>query len=127
MKKILIVDDDAEFVDATRAVLEKNGYNVVSANNGKHGLEKAKQEKPDMLLLDMMMDYDSEGFDLVQTLSATDETKQIPIVVLTGIRKAASLPFEQAKNAYTLNIRQILEKPVKPDVLIDAVKKALQQ
>lgn len=121
-KKLLIVDDDQDFLEATKIVLETNGFDVVWAVNGDRGYELAKSEKPDLMLLDVMMTYDSEGFDLARKLKNDTTTEKIPIIVITSISKAQR--FEP--NEDWLPAKKILEKPVKLPELLSAISDALK-
>jgi CheY-like chemotaxis protein len=124
-KKILIIDDDPDFIEATSTLLEANGYEVMSAPDGDNGFKKAKSEKPDLMLLDVMMTYDSEGFDLAIKLRDEPQTKQIPVIMITGIRRAKTLPFGIEPDSDWLPVKNILEKPVKPELLLSTVAEAL--
>jgi CheY-like chemotaxis protein len=123
--KILVVDDDADFVEATTTLLEAKGYDVVSAANGEEGYTKAKAEKPHAMLLDVMMTHDSEGFDVARKLKEDPATKGIPVIMITGIRKSKSLPFSFEPDDDWLPVNVVLEKPVKPDQLLKTVEEAV--
>lgn len=127
MAKILVVDDDADFLEAQKTLLNAKGYSVIGAPNGEEGYQKAKTEKPDLLLLDVMMTYDSEGFDLARKLKEDPSTKYIPVIMITGIRKAKGLPFSFEPDEDWLPVKAVLEKPVKPDELLKKVEEALKQ
>ncbi len=124
-KKVLMIDDDAEFVEAISNLLDARGYEVVTASNGKDGIEMAKQEKPDLILLDVMMTTKSEGFDVAREMHADESIKNTPIVMMTGIRKEMSLPFGFEPDEEWLPVKEILEKPVKPEVLLKTLNKHL--
>ena len=85
MKKILIIDDDKEFVEIIKQILETNDYQVASAGSGSEGLEKAKTEQVDLFIIDVMMETWSEGFNVVEALSKNEQTRRIPRILLTGI------------------------------------------
>jgi CheY-like chemotaxis protein len=121
--KVLMIDDDPEFIEAISNVLDAKGYDVVSASNGKDGVEMAKAEKPDIILLDVMMTTKSEGFDVARELSANPDLKKVPVIIMTGIRREMNLPFGFEPDADWLPVKEVLEKPVKPEVLLSAVKK----
>ncbi len=125
-KKILIIDDDPDFVAASRMLLETKGYIVVSAPDGETGFSMAKTEQPALLLLDVMMTYDSEGFDLAKKLKDDRSTNHIPVVMVTGIQRAKSLPFGFEPDDDWLPVKHILEKPVKPELLLSTVAGALK-
>ena len=125
-KKVLMIDDDPEFIEAITNVLDAKGYEVVSASNGKDGVEKAKAENPDIILLDVMMTTESEGFDVAREIAKDENAKNIPVIILTGIRKAMSLPFGFEPDETWLPVKEVLEKPVKPEVLLKAIKENIR-
>jgi DNA-binding response OmpR family regulator len=120
--RVLIIDDDFDFVEAVTNVLDAKGYDVDSAPNGKAGLAKARQQKPDITLLDVMMTYKSEGFDVAREMHKDNKLKDVPIIMITGVKKEMSLPFGFEPDEEWLPVRGILEKPVKPEVLLKAVE-----
>ncbi len=119
--KILIVDDDPDFVEAMATLLEAKGYQIESANSGEEGFKKAKAVKPDLMLLDVMMTHKSEGFDIARNIKSDNATKDIPVVIVSGIRKEMNLPFGFEPNEEWLPVKAVLEKPVKPEVLLKTV------
>jgi CheY-like chemotaxis protein len=123
--KILVVDDDVDFVEATTTLLEAKGFDVVSAANGEDGYTMAKAEKPHVMLLDVMMAHDSEGFDVARKLKEDPATKGIPVIMITGIRKSKALPFSFEPDEDWLPVKVVLEKPVKPDDLLKTVNEAV--
>ena len=124
-KTILMIDDDPEFVDATSNLLDAKGYEVISASNGRDGLEKAQKNKPDLILLDVMMTTKSEGFDVAREMHKDETLKKTPVIMITGVRKEMNLPFGFEPDETWLPVERLLEKPVKPDVLLDAVSKII--
>lgn len=126
MAKILIVDDDHELIDATTAVLEEHSHNVLSAYTGLEGFNMAKLEKPDLILLDVMMEHDSVGFEIARALHEDEATKNLPVIIITGVRKAKNLPFNFEPDEEWLPVKAVLEKPVSPELLIESVEKALK-
>jgi CheY-like chemotaxis protein len=126
-KTILIVDDDTDLVEAMSTLLEAGGYQVVTASNGQEGFDKAKSQAPDLMLLDVMMAHKSEGFDIARNMKADKATQEIPIVMITGIRKEMNLPFGFEADADWLPVKAVLEKPVKPDVLLKTVAEYIKK
>ncbi len=124
--KVLIVDDNEELVDATTNLLEAKGYNVVSASNGKDGFEKAKAENPDIILLDVMMTTKSEGFDVAREMHKEENLKDTPVIIITGIRKEMNLSFGFEPDEDWLPVKAVLEKPVKPDVLLKTIEENIR-
>jgi CheY-like chemotaxis protein len=125
-KKVLVVDNDPEFVDAIVSVLESNGYATDSATDGEEGFEKAKSSKPDLVLLDVMMKHVSEGLDVAMKLRDDPATAKIPVVLLTGIRKPDFLATSYRPGEEWPNLKATLEKPVKPTELLAAIGSAMR-
>ena len=120
--RVLLVDDDHEFVEAMTNVLDAKGYVVDSASNGKIGMAKAREQKPDIILLDVMMTTKSEGFDVAREIHKDEKLKSVPVILITGVRKEMSLPFGFEPDETWLPVKGVLEKPVKPEVLLKAVE-----
>ena len=126
-KKVLMIDDDPEFVEAISNLLDAKGYDVHTASNGKDGVAAAKAENPDIILLDVMMTTKHEGFDVARELHDDATTKETPIVMMTGIRKEMNLPFGFEPDEAWLPEKQVLEKPVKPQNLLNAVEEHIRK
>ncbi len=124
-KKVLVIDDDNDFVESILNLLEARGYSVASASDGKEGVAKAEAEKPDLILLDVMMTTKDEGFNVARQLQEIEGVKGTPVIMVTGVRKEMSLPFGFEPDQTWLPVKQILEKPVKPETLLNAVSEAL--
>lgn len=120
--KVLIIDDDQEFVEAMADVLKAKGYDVDSAPNGNIGIAKSREQKPDIILLDVMMSSKPEGFDVARELHKDKKLQSIPVILITGVRKEMSLPFGFEPNEAWLPVKGVLEKPVKPSVLLKAIE-----
>lgn len=125
--KVLVVDDDAQLVDAVTTLLDAKGYQVVAASDGTEGFEKAKNEKPDLILLDVMMAKKTEGFDVARSLKGDAATKDIPVIMLTGIRKEMNLPFGFQADEDFLPVNTVIEKPVKPEILLKLVEENIKK
>ncbi|MFA5424657.1 MAG: response regulator [Phycisphaerae bacterium] len=126
-KKILIIDDNPEFVDATSNLLDAKGYQVVTAPDGKKGIELAKAENPDLILLDVMMTTKSEGFDTARAIQQDEKIKSTPIIIITGVRKEMNLPFGFEPDSDWLPVKAVLEKPIKPEVLLKNVQEHIKK
>ena len=125
MAKILIIDDDPDIVTAVRLTLESAGHQVVSANSGKVGLEKVKSEHPDVIIMDVMMETHTEGFQLALKLHSPDpasdlkQFKNIPILMLTAIHSTTPLHYEP--DVDYLPVELFVDKPIDPKDLIGKV------
>ncbi|MGE5295544.1 MAG: response regulator [Solirubrobacterales bacterium] len=126
-KKVLMIDDDPEFVDAISNLLDAKGYEVHTASNGKDGVAKAKAENPDIILLDVMMTTKNEGFNVARELHEDQKLAQTPIIIMTGIRREMNLPFGFEPDETWLPVKKVLEKPVKPEVLLSAVSENIRK
>lgn len=125
--KILIVDDDPDFVEMNRAVLENNGYKVFTAGRAKDGIGIIKSEKPDLLLLDVMMGSDVEGFDAVEEIRSLPGGAELPIIMITSFDKHHKTAWQGKPDKAWVDVDNYLSKPVKPEDLIAEVKKFLDK
>jgi CheY-like chemotaxis protein len=121
-KTVLMIDDDPEFVEATTNLLEAKGFDVESASNGKDGFEKAKAVNPDIILLDVMMTTESEGFDVARAMHKEESLKNKPVIIISGIRREMNLPFGFEPDEEWLPVKAVLEKPIKPDLLLSTIE-----
>lgn len=127
-KKILIIDDDLDFVTATGVTLEAKGYKVSSANNKKDGIEKVEEVKPDLIIMDVMMNKMSDGFDLARELKNDERYKKIPILMLTAIGEKTGFNFSAvAGDKAWLPIDEYVEKPIKSEELIAKIQKLISK
>jgi len=121
--KILVVDDDPDFVEVTRLTLESNGYQVISAASGDEGLAKVKLESPDLVILDVIMSSVLDGLQMSQRMQENPQHKRIPILMVTSIANidyAALFPTDEY-----ISIDGFLSKPVTPDILLQRVAELL--
>jgi CheY-like chemotaxis protein len=131
--KILIVDDDRDLVAALQLVLESQGYAVVTAYDAPGGLAQAESERPDLILLDVMMPEATEGFHFVWTIRGREEEyfRKVPIIVLTAIHQRTELRFypDAADGTYQagefLPVQAFIDKPVDPGELVQRVERQL--
>ncbi len=126
-KKILIIDDDIDLVEAMRLTLESEGFLVVDAQDGHKGLEKIEQETPDLVLLDVMMETQDEGFHIAYQIRNNAKTADLPIIMLTAVGQETGFSFDKDKDEDFLPVNEFMEKPVNPDTLIEAVRIHLGQ
>ncbi|MBN1675200.1 MAG: response regulator [Kiritimatiellae bacterium] len=125
MPTILLVDDDSEFLEATRGVLEGNGMTVEPAATPDEALAKVKTVKPDLVILDVMMPDGYEGFEVARAIREELKLTALPLVILTGIHQRKKVPYRFAPDAHYLPVDVFLDKPTKPDVLVSTVQEIL--
>ncbi len=124
--KILIIDDQPSEVKMVKMALEQANYEVCYAYNGKVGIEKAVQEKPDLILLDIMMP-EKDGFITCGELKKKPETSSVPIIILTSI-ESSSLVFPDAESAAdSPHADEYIDKPVDPNFLLKRVDRLLKK
>lgn len=115
--KILVVDDDCDFVQLLEFDLRKRGYDVVTAFNGEEGFERAKAEKPDLIILDIKMPK-VDGYTFVRHLKREEDTRETPLIVLTS--------YEPMKDMFKLEgVQDYFVKSADIDNLLIAIKKHL--
>jgi two-component system alkaline phosphatase synthesis response regulator PhoP len=120
-QKILIVDDDPDLVEAVSIILESKGYAVAAAYGGVEGLEKAKTENPDLIVLDVMMP-DKDGYEVCKELKADEKYRSIPILLLTAVvSKISSTKYTQQMGMET-EADDYVDKPVEPDELVRRIE-----
>ena len=127
--KILIVDDDLDLTKALKVTLESENYGVVTASDRMEGMEKIKAERPDLIILDVMMSTWQDGFEMARELKKDSQfIKNIPILMLTGVKGKTGINFEStAGDPIWCPVDGFLDKPVEPDILLAEVKKLLQK
>jgi Response regulators consisting of a CheY-like receiver domain and a winged-helix DNA-binding domain len=118
MPKILVVDDDKDFQDTTRIVLEKNGFQVAAAYDAEEGLEKVQSEEPDLVILDVMMPSGYEGFEVARKIREELKLVELPVVLLTAVHDVKKVPYRFAPHDQWLPVDYFYDKPVAPDVLV---------
>lgn len=119
--KILLIDDDIDFVAATRTVLESVHYNVVVAYDGENGIRKAREEKPDLVLLDIIMPVE-DGFTAAGRFKKDPKLNGIPIIMLTSFSTKGQGTGIPVSSGLTLEAEDYVEKPITPDDLIKKVQ-----
>jgi CheY-like chemotaxis protein len=122
---ILIIDDDIDLVEILRIALESHGYRVIDAQNGERGLALAKQQNPDLILLDVMMGRVDEGFQVAYQLRSEEVTADTPILMLTAVKAETGFEFDPTKDKDFLPVNEFLEKPISPRNLVDMIRKHL--
>lgn len=120
-KRILFVEDEADMLEMVSFRLEQKGYEIIAVTNGKEDLDKARKEKPDLILLDLMLPEKS-GYEVCRTLKSDTQTKVIPIIILTA---RASITEEQL--CYECGTDDYITKPFAPDDLVTRIKKLLKE
>ncbi len=122
-RKILLVDDDPDFRASTRKILESGGYQVVEAASGEEGFAKAKTYRPDLAVIDIIMESFSEGFNLIKRLNEDEWTKGVPRIILTSLGLQQETDMISAEE---LGTKYIVQKPVQKDDFLRVVAAAIR-
>lgn len=127
-KKILAVDDDPDILDALTLILESKGYEVIGASNGLEALDKIRQERPALMILDLLMPR-MDGFEVYKTLQQPEwsEFRGMPVLILTSVREDASRRRYELETNEKLEVDDYLEKPFLPEVLLRRVGKLIEK
>ena len=124
--KILLVDDDPDFVESTKIILESKPYDVIVAVNGDEGLRKAKEENPDLILLDIIMPVE-DGFTAAEQLKKDPQLAKIPVLMLTSYSSKGAETSIPRSRGYDLEADDYIDKPVSPKDLLAIVEKYLKK
>ncbi len=124
--KILVVDDDIDVLDSRKIVLEHNNYEVLTATNIHVADEILKREKIDLIILDVMMENDSDGFNFAQQVKNDEKFAKIPIILATAVNQRTKFKFDIEKDGAFMPVEKFMEKPIDPDDLIVTIRGLLK-
>ncbi|MHC4530387.1 MAG: response regulator [Planctomycetota bacterium] len=126
--KVVIVDDDLDLTKALQVILESEQYAVVTASDRAGGMGKIKSEKPDLIILDVMMSTWQDGFEMARELKQDSQSKDIPILILTAVKNRTGISFKStAGDPVWLPVDDFLDKPVEPELLLSKVAELLSK
>jgi DNA-binding response OmpR family regulator len=120
-KKILIVDDDPDFASAIQTILTSANYHVDVAGNVEDGMKAIEQKRPDLILLDVMMENYDDGFKMCSDIKHDSRYRQIPVIVITAVTEVTGLKFSPETDGEYLEAEDYVQKPISPEVLLDKV------
>jgi CheY-like chemotaxis protein len=125
--KILVVDDDLDFIEISKLSLEGQGYQVLAAFNAKEGWKMVEKRKPDLIIMDLMMEQLDSGMALSQQIKDHPQYAAIPILMLTSISRDTGMDFapRTGEDLRQLNVDDFSPKPIKVQVLLEKVEKLL--
>ena len=126
--KILIVDDDMDLTKALQVTLESKQYTVITAADRTEGMNKIRADKPDLIILDVIMSTWQDGFEMARELKKDADFKDMPILMLTGVKGKTGINFKStAGDPVWCPVDGFLDKPVEPDILLAEIRKLLQR
>jgi CheY-like chemotaxis protein len=124
-KKILVIDDDMDFLMATKLILETGGYEVFLAEDGKSGVEMVKSVAPDLTITDMMMETWGEGFAVVSKIRSMEQGKDMPLIVLSAVDLQGPYQSYEPSDEFP-KVNMVLHKPVKATDLLRYAEQLLR-
>lgn len=125
MAKILVIDDDPDFCLAVRIVIEAHGFEMEEAATPEEGISKVLSVEPDLVILDIMMPTDYEGFDVAREIREKHKLIDLPILMLTSIHKTKKVPYRFAPDENYLPVDAFLDKPIEPEQLVGIIQEML--
>ncbi len=125
-KKILVIEDDLDLVEVMKTTLTSKNYKTFSARNGDEGLKKAKDIEPDLIILDVMMKFELEGFHVSYKLRQDPKLQYIPILMITSITEKTGFSFSPDTDGEFLPVDDYVEKPLGQSDLINRIEKLLK-
>jgi two-component system alkaline phosphatase synthesis response regulator PhoP len=124
--KILLIDDDIDFVESTKTILESKPYEVIVAHEGDEGLRKAREENPDLILLDVIMPV-KDGFTAAEQFKKDPQLSKIPVLMLTGFAAKGGETSIPVSRGFALETEDYIDKPISPEELLARVEKHLKR
>jgi len=125
-KRVLLVDDDRDFLEVTKIALEEGNFEVATATSGKECLDKLDSFKPDVLILDIMMPEKS-GFEICKEIKDSLKYNRIPVIMLTALKKKLGTTSYSVSQGLDLEAEDYIDKPVDPKELISRINKVLER
>ncbi len=123
--RVLVVDDDPDFVEITRAILQAHGFQVESAAGGREAIEAMRRQPPDLVILDVMMRGATEGYDVSQMIQEDEKLAGTPVLMVTSIMDSSM--SDQFPTDQYLPVDGFLTKPVNPQELVKRVRALIER
>ncbi len=123
--KVLLVDNDVDFIELNKAILENNGFEVAIAYAGREVMDKIKFEQPDVIVLDLIMEKHDAGFTVAKSIKVDPLYKNIPILMLSAVLEKTGMDFSQELDGYWMKTDDFANKPVVPEELIKKINRLI--
>ena len=125
--KILVIDDDPDFLFTMETFLKRNGFETLTAEDGQKGVDLVQKEQPDLVLLDVMMETLYSGFEVCKRLKSDTKLKNIPIIAISGMGDQLGVKFDKERDEEYFSPDEFLEKPLDKEKLLGKIKGLLGQ
>lgn len=122
--RVLLVDDDPDFIEANTIILEASGFEVLTASSGAEGMRRVEEDKPDIVVLDVMMENTDEGFAVARNIRRKLHS-DVPIIMLTSVSQATGYTYKPEEHPDFFPVDLFLEKPVPPTTLVQKIRDQL--
>ncbi len=126
-RKILIIDDNSDYLFTMETFLSRNGFTVVTADDGEKGLELIRKENPDLVLLDVMMTSLYSGFEVCRQMKNDPKTRDIPIIGISGMKDELGVQFDLNRDAEYFSPNTFFDKPVDKQALLKCINNLLAE
>ncbi len=124
--RILIIDDDKDLILQVKEFLEPEGFEVISAKTGKEGLERVGLDRPDLILLDLMIESHDTGFTVARAIKGSPATRDIPVIMLSSALEQTGIAYDQERDGHWMKTYAFLEKPCDPKTLLPKIRELLE-
>jgi CheY-like chemotaxis protein len=125
-KTVLIVDDDVDITEQHKMILESASFSSIVANNVDEAWKALETNHIDLILLDVMMEKNTDGFNMAQKLKSMDIIKEIPIIMVTSVNQKMPFTFDKDSDGAFLPVEKFMEKPIEPHQLLHAVRELVK-
>jgi CheY-like chemotaxis protein len=125
--RIIIIDDNADFCFSLETFLNRNGFETLVAKDGKEGLDLIQKERPDLILLDVMMETTYSGLDVCKRVRSTPDLKDIPIIGISGMGDKLGVPMDKWGDEDYFKVDEFFEKPVDKEKLLNSIRGYLEE
>ena len=126
MSRIICIDDDRDILASLKMILESNGHEVMTAESGDMGFKEAQKWNPDVIILDVMMDDDTDGFHTAYRFRQSEQLKFKPILMLTSVNQVSNFNFSKENSGEFLPVDEFIEKPISPEKLTALIDKLVR-
>lgn len=125
-KRVLLIDEDSDFIEATGIILDESGFEVLTASSSPEGFRKVQEENPDVVVLDVMMESSDEGFATARKIR-NNHHSNVPIIMLSSVTQATGYLFKPEEHPDYFPVNHFIKKPVSPSLLVQRIRTLLAE
>ncbi len=124
--KVLLIDKDSEFIEATQSALEKVGYQVITATSSREGMDKVQFEQPDIIVMELMLEKHDSGFTFTRKIKANPLYKKIKVFLVSSAKEKTGFDFSQELDGYWMKTDDFANKPITPEELVNRIQNLIK-